>query len=148
MSVKLVLDTYVMEENFFSGTVLIGISSPTTVYRLCWLLNEHLGTNFVREPEGNHIILQSPKSDKQYFFPIYKYEMPMQGSKYCVYKLKSEEGLLLPELKQLDYLWLIESVTAEEEANLMVQHIKTLPDIDHAQILSPDKLKHLNHLLV
>lgn len=147
MSTKFTLNTVAMEEDFFSGTALVGIGSPLPVYRLCWLLNERLGTKFVRQPIEQDIILQSPKAEEHYF-PLYRFEMPMQGSKYSLYKLKAGTEVLLPEIKQLDYLWMIESASAEDEAYTIVGHLKTLPDIQLAQVLSPDKLKHLNHLIV
>lgn len=148
MSGKNVLNTLAMEESFFSGTALIGISSPLPVYRLCWLFNEHMGTNFTRRSPAEDIELQRPKSEIKEYFPLYNYEIDNQGGQHFLYKLKSGNETLLPEIKQVDYVWLIESADAEAEADIVVQHIKTLPDILLAWVLEPDKLKHLNHLLV
>ena len=145
MSAKWTLDTEAMEEDFFSDSALIGIVSALPAYRLCWKLNTKLDINFVREPELD-ILLQ--KTTIQHYFPIYQYALPLSGSRHLLYKLKSEKEALLPEVKQLDYLWLIQSHEAEHEAHIAAQQLRDIADIQLAQILDLEKLKNLSNLLV
>ena len=147
---KLVLDTSAMVEDFFEGTAMIGIVTAQPAYRFCWMLNNHFDINFIRDPEQN---LTSQKKDKekkenQYQFPIYQYDMPNSSHKYTLYKLKNGSESLLPETKQMDYLWLIQTANSEEDAMLIVNELKNIPDVQLAQILVPDQLKSLNNLLV
>lgn len=146
MSGKLILDMEAMEEDFFSDCALIGIVSALPAYKLCWKLNNTLDTNFVREPELD-ILVQKNKTN-QHYFPIYQYAIPLSGCRHLMYKLKSDKEALLPEVKQLDYLWMIQSSTAEHEAHIAAQQLRDIPDIQLAQIIDIDKLKNLSNLLV
>jgi hypothetical protein len=146
MSAKLILDTAAMQEDFFADTSLIGIVSPLPVYRFCWLLNQHLDLDFTRDPEMDVVLQTTPK--ETHYFPMYQFCMPMHGSQFFIYKLKSGKETLLPEVKQLDYLWMIQSASPEEDAEKMTGALRNIPDIQLAQILSTDRLKNLSHLLV
>jgi len=146
MSSKLILNTDAMAEEFFADTALIGIASTLPGYQFCWTLNRQFETNFVREPEMD-VCLQSGKK-KQYFFPIYVYYLPINGMKYILYKLKSDKEALLPEVKQLDYLWKLQSNTPETDAQAIVQTLRDIPEVQLAQIIAPDRLKNLDHLIV
>jgi hypothetical protein len=146
MSAKLVLDMAAMQEDFFSDSALIGIVSALPVYRFSWLLNRKFGLRFEREADLD-VIVQTGKG-KQYYFPVYQYCLPLNGYKHLLYKLKSDKETLLPEVKQLDYMWMIQSSTADNEAYEIIQHLRNINDIQLAQILSHDRLKNLSSLLV
>src|ERR1035437_4418925 len=147
---KLVLNTSAMLEDFFEGTAMIGIVTAQPAYRFCWILNNYFDINFIRDPEQNLSLQKKDKEKKenQYHFPIYQYDMPNSSHKYLLYKLKSGSESLLPETKQMDYLWLIQTANPEEDANLIANELKNIPDVQLAQILVPDQLKSLNNLLV
>lgn len=145
MSAKWTLDTLAMQEDFFADTALIGIASALPAYRFCWLLNKHFDMHFKREPELD-VCLQS--TGRQIFFPIFQYIPHLSGTKYLVYKLKNDKETLLPEAKQLDYLWLIQSNTADADAQNITQNLRDISDIQLAQIISTDRLKSLDHLII
>lgn len=134
-----------MQDDFFSEAAMIGIVTALPGYHLCWLLNNHFDIEFVREPSQN-IPLQ--KKENTYNFPIYQYTFPNSAHKYLLYKLKDGKEPLLPETKQLDYLWLIQTATPEYDAMNITTELKNIPDIQLAQILAPEQLKSLNNLLV
>lgn len=146
MTAKLVLDTAAMQDDFFADTALIGIVSALPVYRFCWTLNHKLDIDFVREPDLDVVVQASPKS--QIHFPIYRYEMLINGNNYMLYKLKNGNDVLLPEVRQLDYLWMIQSKSADEDAQAIAQYLREIPDIQLAQILSRDSLKNRMALIV
>lgn len=146
MSKNWTLNIAAMQEDFFTDTALIGIVSAVPAYRFCWLLNQQMDMNFVREPDLD-VCLQSA-AERQHFFSIYQYSLPLNGSRYLLYKLKSEKEALLPEVKQLDYLWLIQSSAADNQAEKIMQYLRAIPDVQLAQILPVEKLKHRDHLLV
>lgn len=146
MSAKLVLDMAAMQEEFFADTALIGIVSALPAYRFCWQLNSFLDMNFVRgEAEQDPVLI---KSKHTHHFPLYQYCMPVHGKTHVIYKLKSDKEHLLPEVKQLDYLWMLQSATPDADADFFIQHLRNIPDIQLAQILSFDRLKNLSHLIV
>jgi hypothetical protein len=143
---KLVLDTSAMEEDFFSDTSLIGIASTLPGYRFCWMINNHMNVHFEREPQSDLVFRLS--ETEHLTFALYRYCLPLNGSKYSIYKLRTEAEALMPELKQLDYLWMIEGADAEVEAPKIAGQLRLLPDVLLAQVLNAEKLKNLSHLLV
>lgn len=143
---KWTLNTVAMQEDFFADTALIGIVSAMPAYRFCWLLNQQLDMDFVRDPALDVCLQATP--ERQHYFSLYQYDQPLSGCRYLLYKLKSDKEALLPEVKQLDYLWMIQSSTAENQAESIMQHLRTIPEVQLAQILPPEKLKHRDHLLV
>ena len=147
MSTKWTLNIAAMQEEFFSDTALIGIVSALPAYRFCWMLNQKFDMDFVRDAESD-ICLQNNSDEKAHYFPLYKYSTPLNGNKYLIYKLKSDKESLLPEAKQLDYLWMIQSNTPESDATHITEYLRDIPDVQLAQVLMPDKLKNLGHLIV
>ncbi|MCB0696655.1 MAG: IPExxxVDY family protein [Chitinophagaceae bacterium] len=146
MSSKLVLNMSGATEDFFSDTAMIGIGSAMPGYRFCWAINRDFDFDFVREPEYD--VEYRPAKDHIHFFSLYQYEVPYSSCKHLLYQLRSEKKALLPEIKQLDYLWLICSPTANEEARMITENLRNLPEIQLAQIIPPDRLKNLNHLII
>lgn len=146
MTGKWTLDTGSMQENFFSDSVLIGIVCTLPVHRFIWTINNSFDLNFIREPELD-ICLQNSKGNKT-FFQIYQYQIPLSGDRYLMYKLKRGEEFLLQEVKQLDYLWFLQSNNAEEESKNIISQLRTIPDIQLAQIITSDRLKNLDNLLI
>lgn len=146
MSAKMILNVAMMQENFFSDTALIGIVSSLPAYRFCWLLNQKFNLDFIRDSESD-IFLEDTES-RRHFFSIYKYSAPLNGDKYLIYKLKHEKEALLPEVKQLDYLWMIQSHAPEKEAAAITEYLRDIQDIQLAQVIMPEKLKNLNALIV
>ena len=142
---KLKLDMEAMQEDFFADAAMIGIVSAAPGYHLCWLLNRHFDIEFARDPEQT---ISSRKKDNQFDFPIYQYLFPNSGYKYLLYKLKNSSESLLPETKQLDYLWMVQTVNPEDDARQIINELRDLPDIQLAQLLSQEQLKSLNNLLV
>jgi len=134
-----------MQEDFFSGAAMIGIGTAMPGYNFCWMLNNHFDINFIRDPEQN---ISLKKKDTEYNFPVYSYNLPNSGHKYLLYKLKSGNESLLPEAKQLDYLWLIQTANPEDDAHQVLSELRMLGDVQLAQVLAPDQLKNLNNLLL
>jgi hypothetical protein len=134
-----------MQDEFFEDSALVGIATAMQGYRLCWMLNNHFGINFYRDPDLN---ITFQKKDARHYFPIYQYELPNSYHKYLLYKLKSGKESLLPETRQLDYLWLLKTANCKEDAALITQELKNIADIQMARILDIEKIENLNNLLV
>ncbi len=140
------LDTSAMQEDFFTDTAMIGIGTAQQGYRFCWLLNRHFDINFLRDVEQN--ICVQKKDTSKHYFPIYQYDLPNSSHKYLLYKLKTGNEFLLPETRQLDYLWLIQTATPDEDARQIAAGLRNIPEVQLAQILDADQLKNINNLLV
>lgn len=142
---KFVLNMEEMKEDFFGDAAMIGIVSGLPAYRLCWILNRHFGLDFFCDTEQT---IRLQKKGQEYFFPVYCYHLPNSNHKYILYKLKNGNETLLPETKNMDYVWLINSADPENDAAQITNELRGLPDIQLAMILSHDQLKSLNNLLV
>jgi hypothetical protein len=142
---KLSLNMDEMQEEFFGDTAMIGIVTALPGYRICWILNKHFGIDFFRDTDQT---LDLQKKGRDYFFPVYRYDLPNSSHQYLLYKLKNGKESLLPETKNMDYLWLIRTSDPENDAYQLAADLRNLPDIQLAQLLNPAQLKSLNNLLV
>jgi len=134
-----------MQEDFFADTAMVGIVSAMQGYRFCWIINNYFNINFTRDPEQD-ITLQ--KKDNEFYFPVYSFIVANSSNKYLLYKLKNGNETLLPETKQLDYLWLIQTANPDEDAYKITQDLRNIPDVQLAQILAADQLKNIKNLIV
>ena len=134
-----------MQEDFFQETAMIGIVAALPAYHFCWLLNDHFDINFTREPDQNLYLM---KKGVRYSFPTYQYDLPNSYHKYLLYKLKHGAESLLPETKQMDYLWLIQTANFDEDGQAIARELRNIASIQMAQLLGSEQLKSLNNLLV
>jgi hypothetical protein len=139
------LDSFAIQEDFFADVALIGISSSKAIYSLCALFNEMFNLSFTRFPELDVKIIQS---DNEVSFPIYRHEVLLSAANYTLYKLNTEDAKLLPALKNIDYIWLIASEDAFDEANLYLTHLRNVPEIQFASLLEIDKIKNKEYLIL
>ncbi len=142
---KLTLDIQSMQTEYFTDVALIGISSSVPDYRFCWLLNRCFNLKLARDMDSD--IEVQTKGDTL-VFPIYRYEIPLNGNRYLLYKLKSEKESLLPEIRQLDYLWMIQHGDAETEASGLIRHLRNFAEVQLAQRIAVDKIRHLSNLII
>lgn len=133
-------------EDFFSDTALIGIGSPLPAHKFCWTINRNLDLKFTREPEFDIEIRKGPEDI--HFFSLYQYNIPYSSCSYLLYKLRSERKALLPEIKQLDYLWLVSGQSAELEVMEIADNLRNINGIQLAQIIDRDRIKNLNYLIL
>jgi len=143
---KLTLDMAAMEDAFFADTALIGLASRLSAPRLCWLLNRRFDLQLGRRADLDICVTKAPS--QQYYFPIYEYTVPLSDMRYLLYRLKCREECLLPELKQLDFLWMIQGGEAAVAADRLTIHLRRQQEIQLAQVLSADRLKNPGYLLV
>lgn len=133
-------------DEFFSDTALIGIGSALPGYKFCRAVNIALNFDFNRRPESD--VEYKPSKHDVHYFSLYQYNIPLSSCKHLLYKLRSEKKTLLPEIKQLDYLWLIRSQLADAEAETLISQLRDVPDVQLAQHIPIDRLKNLNNLLL
>lgn len=140
------LDMGAVQDGFFSDTAMIGIVCSLPAHKFCWTINNLLDFEFVRDPDSD--VEYAPSKEEKHFFSMYQYCESVSSCEHLLYKLKSHKKSLLPEIKQLDYLWLIKSQDAELQCEIIADQLKSLPDVQLAQIIAPERLKNLNHLLL
>lgn len=89
----------------FNDFNLIGISCSEKDYRLCWALNQTLGTDMVRmSNEG------IPSREHLVDFPFFEYVNEEQGAVYRLLANRFESKTLMKELRSIDYLFILTGI--------------------------------------
>ncbi len=144
-STKLHLSVESTQDFFFADCCLVGIACRLPDYRMCWTINQYLDMSFYRDRQ---LDLCMQKGQEEHFFSIYVYDLPMHGGQYFVYSLRSENKHLIPELQNLDFLWLFQSSQSELEARFYLPFIRKIPEVQLAQIYAPESLKSRANLIL
>jgi hypothetical protein len=147
---KLLLSNTAMVEDFLEDTSLIGIVSAQPGYRMCWMINNHFEIDFTCDPDQSITLRKKDrkKTESEYVFPVYQFDLPNSYYKYLLYKLKNGSESLLPESRQIDYLWLVQTGNSEDDANHIINELRSIPDIQLVLLLDKNELKNLDNLLV
>lgn len=139
------LDTFAIEEDFFEHKALIGISSDKPIYALCHLLNQAFQLSFSRKPKLDVTI---GKKTEQFSFAVYQSPVPRTAYCYTLYKLKVDEVLLLPTLRNIDYIWMIANEDAEYTALQYLKVLRKMPEVQFVSLLEKDKIKNIEYLIL
>jgi hypothetical protein len=142
---KLKIDNTLLVEEFFEDTRLLGIVAPIKDYRFCWHLNQMLQFDF-RMNTGLEIQLN--KKERNYFFSIYEYIEKGGTIKHYLYNNQFDGEYLLPEFKNLDFLWLIkDDIMKDEEVAIFISFIRSIPAVQLITEMTNEKIKNKQHLI-
>jgi hypothetical protein len=120
-------------EGFFDFK-LLGISCAEKDYRLCWALNQTLSIDMVRLSNQG-----MPYREHLDGFPFFEYNDEENGRIYRLLSNRFEAKILMKELKNIDYLFLIQG----EDVNLqqITELIGGIEFVFLATEIEIDKLK-------
>lgn len=139
------LDQFEIEDVFFENAALVGISSDKPMYSLCHALNQAFALDFERT---HHLDVQIGKKNGTYSFAVYQSSVCGSAFVYTLYKLKVEETLLLPSLKNIDYIWMVTDDDPEERAMHYLRYLRQLPSVQFAGLLEKEKIKNIEYLIL
>jgi hypothetical protein len=122
MAKKILLHTR-SEPAFFT---LIGISCQLMDYRLIHALNKDLGSSFSKEEDFR--TEETPKRPAA-SFSLYHYRDDDNRNTYYLISNKSQEIMLLPELKHTDFFMLIEGVFRNPAKENLLRTIRSIPRV-------------------
>ncbi len=123
--------------------VLTGIISSLPDYRLCWYLNGVLALNFAKAQD---IAITLPELHIQQSFSRFVFEEEITMSAFWVIQNKAAGNFLLPELKQVDYLFMIKGnyyrtkIRSIEKLLKSIMEIQAIIPIDTSQLKNGDRL--------
>ena len=143
------LDTLIIEDNFFENAALVGISSDKPIYTLCEILNEAFLLSFERQPGLD--VQVGIKKNQSFSFAVYQSALEKSAYSFNLYKLQSNNISLLPGLKNIDYLWLINGedlMDAEDLAMVYLKALRSMPEIQFASLLEKEKIKNNEYLIL
>ena len=143
---KLVLNIDAIEDDFFTGTRLLGIMSQLKNYRFCWLVNYQLHYDFRLVADAE---VQLKKKGRNYFFQVYQYSETGCEKEHFIYHNQFEGEYLLPEFKHFDFLWLVKAdIINEDEFTDLQQNLKSIHGIQLVTELTADKIKSKGNLIL
>jgi hypothetical protein len=142
---KLRLDMEELSCDFFQDVRLLGIVAPVKAYQLCWQLNHRLRFDFRL---NNQIEIQLAKKQRKYFFPIYEFPEAHNALVHYLYINQFDGEYLLPEFRNLDFLWLLKGDTVTDGLlKLLSGCIKEIDCVQLVTELAHEKIKNRGHLI-
>jgi hypothetical protein len=122
---------------------LLGISSHENDYRISWAMNSLLGLKLTKSE--NHKSLNKRLGELQEF-SVYKSESDEFSPIFKLISNRCDNGFLLEDLKNIDFLFLVEHLDNSINTNDLSQQIKSIPFISAVFPLQYASLKHSNRL--
>ena len=120
-SKKIILNTSV-DENY----CLLGIAADEQDYKLCWLINKELSTDFERIDD---LEMYHKKTNSEQIFSIFQYYDEESLLTYRIIKNRSENGFYLDELKNLDYLIHIQGEIFPDEISGFIKEVSKISSV-------------------
>ncbi|TDI71992.1 MAG: IPExxxVDY family protein [Bacteroidetes bacterium] len=124
---------------------LLAIASQLKEYKLAWIINQELGINLVKQQDEIFHFL----GDEKLSISNYLYQTEHSSIRLIMNRSRDESSMqpLIPELKQFDFLMLIEGF----EDTLVIQEVQdTLKNINGIQLINQiivDQLKSRDNLI-
>ncbi len=158
---------YTLKIEYDYDFVLIGISSHEKDYRICWALNQALALDLTKIES---LEIKSKKQSTPSFFSLFKYENTDEFMEYFVisnlsenklYASKdntlfgkgeieaesTENGILIPEHKQMTCFFVIRGEMEEEKIDEVIRKIKEIDIIQAVVLLDVSALKSKKNLI-
>lgn len=143
---KLKLDIDALENDFFTGSRLLGIMSQLKNYRFCWLVNAQLNFDFRLNTDAE---VQVKKRGRNYFFEVYTFFETNGEILHYIYHNQFEGEYLLPEFKHFDFLWLVKAAIIPEDNFIKLQQeLKKINDVQLVTELTHEKIKNKGNLIL
>lgn len=121
--------------------LLLAISCFEKDYRMCWLVNKQMGTQLER---GEDISVEYNEGSSVH--SVFSGEFEDEHCHFTLIKNRDSEGVLLPELVQIDYLLKVEEYPGNVEE--LISAIRGIPQVNGVYPIEPKKLKYKEHLII
>lgn len=123
--------------------VLIAITSQLKDYRLCYQINLIAKTDF-RKIED---LTLNFKENVSKYYSRYLHQIANSDCHFFLIANKGIDGLLIPEMREVDYFIVIREFLDEEDLSLFLKSLKSINDIQASVEISPKRLKSKENLL-
>ncbi len=123
--------------------LLFCIACHKADYRLCYELNKVLGIDL--EKQDNYSIQTKPKETDH--FSMYYYNDEENYREIFLIANKSENSVLIPEQKQVDYFLQVYGYLPNDEVDDMLKRINGISMVLTAYKVDPEKLKSIQLLI-
>jgi hypothetical protein len=127
-----------------SEYTIIGISCHLSDFRFVHYLNKIRYFNFVRYADFDYEF----KNQKEiFYFPLYYFDDKESYTSYYFIANRSEDGILMNEWKNFDFLLITKSILSEEKLKIFYSDIKKIPGILAVSQLHTTNKSEVNNLL-
>jgi hypothetical protein len=123
---------------------LIAITAPLKDYRFCFKVNKELNREFYRIDE---LQLVFNADEEAFYFSRYYYLDNETENEYFLLANKGSEGLLVPEMKTVDYFLLIRNFIDKEDLQSVISGLNRIGEVLVAAEVDPKKLKSKENLV-
>jgi len=123
--------------------IFIGIASHENDYRISWALNSTIGFNFVKT--DNHISVNKRLNETQEF-SMYISRGDEEGVVYKLISNRCDNGFLLEEIRNIDFVLVIENKDKLLDISELITKIRTIPFISAAFLLNSLTAKGKNRI--
>jgi len=123
---------------------LIGITSHDNDYHICWKIDQSLDMHLIKL-ENLHIYNNKFKISQD--FSLYHYYDEDTVTEYHLISNRCENGFLLEEIRNIDFLLKISGDTDEQFLNDLTQRLRVIEGITAAFELDPSQLKSREKLI-
>lgn len=111
------------EAAFFT---LLGISCHLRDYRLSHLFNHHLGFSFAKRDD---LRIVSPSRQAEDEFSFYSFRDEERLNTFYLIGNRNQSVILIPEMKQFDFLVIVEGRFVKAEKDVLTKTLRSLPGI-------------------
>ncbi|MCX6249631.1 MAG: IPExxxVDY family protein [Bacteroidetes bacterium] len=140
MAKKVLLDIH-SEPTYYT---LIGLACHLRDYRLSYHLNKKLEFSFVKEQE---LCITLPGKQGYAGFSFFYYKDEDHQNAYCLIANRSESLILVPEMKQLDFVLLVEGEFKKNRKDGLIRCISTIPNVLTAFEIKLTDVKNYENIL-
>ena len=125
--------------------ILIAITASLKDYVLCHKINTSLDFNFGKINDHEvYFNIDEPALA----FSKYHFAAGPEGNEFFIVNNRNAEGFLIPEMNKVDYFLVIHHYMDKEDLGSLLKGLNQLPDIQHATVIDPLKLKSRENLVM
>ncbi len=144
---KYKLATGDLTETFFEDASILGLVAPVSDYQMCWHLNNALCFDFRNNPDLT-VPLRKKNLDTTFYFRVAEYRERYTSLAHYLYNNQFAGEQLLPEFKQLDYVWLMKGdMIPDSHLNNLAEIINAISCVRMVIQIAPQSIKNKNHLI-
>lgn len=143
--ILLKLDQNSVTGSFYEELRIIGIVSQLTDYTFSWNIRRYTGVDFRIDNDKE---MKMIKNNRNHYYSVFEYMHPVRKLVYYLYSNYYRGEYLLPELKKVDFLWLLkDDYVNDDEMSDLMSSIRRIPGVQLVNEVSLDKIKNKQHLL-
>ena len=124
--------------------LLIGISSHQNDYRLSWAINNKLNLKLIKT---ENLKIVNKKLSVTQFFSVYNFDDEDNQLIYNLISNRCDNGFLLEELKNIDFLLQVLGDTNESYIKNLLKGLKEIDIINTSFTINADSLKSRQKLI-